>query len=145
MKQKVLFICIHNSARSQMAEAFLDTVCPEHFFAQSAGIEPGKLNPIVVQAMSESGIDISKNRTKAVADFLQRGECFDYVVTVCDETSAERCPVFPGPTRRLHWGFADPSSFTGTPEEKLARTREVRDTIKARIESWCGEMCGATA
>ena len=142
MKQKVLFVCIHNSARSQMAEAFLNAACPENFEAQSASIEPGKLNPVVVQAMSEAGIDISQNQTKAVADFLRRSEHFHYVITVCDETSAERCPVFPGVTTRLHWGFPDPSSFQGTPEEKLARTREVRDTIQARIESWCAEQCG---
>ena len=128
-----------------MAEAFLNLACPEHFVAQSAGIEPGKLNAVVVQAMRETGVDISRNKTKAVADFMQRGEPFDFVITVCDETSAERCPVFPGQTTRLHWGFPDPSAFTGTPEEKLARTREVRDTIKARVESWCVEMCGAAA
>ena len=95
--------------------------------------------------MRESGVDISRNTTKAVADFIQRGEPFDFVITVCDETSAERCPVFPGQTTRLHWGFPDPSAFTGTPEEKLARTREVRDTIKARVELWCVEMCEMTA
>lgn len=128
-----------------MAEAFLNAACPEHFAAQSAGIEPGKLNPVVVQAMQDIGIDISRHGTKAVAGFIERREPFDYVITVCDETSAERCPVFPGATKRLHWGFPDPSSFTGTPEEKLARTREVRDTIKARIEDWCLEMCGAAA
>ena len=145
MKQKVLFVCIHNSARSQMAEAFLNTACPETFEAQSAGIEPGKLNPIVVQAMQEAGIDISQNKTKAAFDFIKRGEHFHYVITVCDETSAERCPIFPGVAKRLHWGFPDPSSFQGTPGEKLARTREVRDTIKARIDSWCAERCAPLA
>jgi arsenate reductase (thioredoxin) len=143
VKKKVLFVCIHNSARSQMAEAFLNATCPDHFTAQSAGLEPGTLNPVVVQAMRETGIDISRNKTKAAVDFIQRGEAFHYVVTVCDETSAERCPVFPGAATRLHWAFPDPSSFSGTPEEKLARTREVRDTIKAKIEDWCAEMCGA--
>jgi len=128
-----------------MAEAFLNASCPEYFAAQSAGLEPGKLNPVVVQAMQEIGIDISQHKTKGVADFIKRRETFDYVITVCDETSAERCPVFPGATKRLHWGFPDPSSFGGTPEEKLARTRKVRDTIKARIEDWCAEMCGAAA
>src|SRR5437868_350927 len=101
-----------------MAEAFLNSICPEQFRAQSAGIEPGKLNPIVVEAMRESGIDISGNQTKSVASFLERNERFDYVITVCDETSAERCPVFPGTTQRLHWGFPDPSSFAGSAEEK---------------------------
>ena len=128
-----------------MAEAFLNLACPEHFVAQSAGIEPGKLNAVVVQAMNEVGVDISRHKTKAVADFIQRREAFDFVITVCDETSAERCPVFPGQTARLHWGFPDPSAFTGTLEDKLERTREVRDTIKARVESWCAEMCGAAA
>lgn len=141
MKMKVLFVCIHNSARSQMAEAFLNKVCPEQFSAQSAGIEPGRLNPVVVQAMQETGLDIAQNKTKAVFDFLRRGEHFHYIITVCDETSAERCPIFPGVTVRLHWSFPDPSSFAGTPEEKLARTREVRDMIKGQIESWCAEMC----
>lgn len=140
-KKKVLFVCIHNSARSQMAEAFLNDACPDYFSAQSAGIEPGKLNPVVVQAMQEAGIDISGNKTKAAFDFIKRGEHFHYVITVCDETSAERCPIFPGVTTRLHGGFPDPSAFTGTPEEKLARTREVRDTIKARIDAWCAELC----
>jgi arsenate reductase len=139
MKQKVLFVCIHNSARSQMAEALLNEICGDTFKAQSAGIEPGKLNPVVVEAMREVGIDISRNQTKAVATFLQQP--FDYVVTVCDETSAERCPVFPGKTKRLHWGFPDPSAFQGTHEDKLAGTRKVRDAIKAKIEAWCAEVC----
>ena len=139
MKKKVLFVCIHNSARSQMAEAFLTKTCGDTFEVHSAGIEPGKLNPVVVEAMREIGIDISRNQTKAVAGFLQ--EPFDYVVTVCDETSAERCPVFPGQTKRLHWGFPDPSSFQGTHEEKLAGTRQVRDAIRAKIEAWCAEVC----
>jgi arsenate reductase len=143
MKMKVLFVCIHNSARSQMAEAFLNQICSDEFEAHSAGIEPGKLNPIVVEAMEEIGIDISKNKTKSVSDML--GQKFSHVITVCDETSAERCPVFPGGTTRLHWGFPDPSSFSGTPEEKLARTREVRDTIKQRIEEWCAQVCPARA
>ena len=144
MKKNVLFVCIHNSARSQMAEAFLNHLCPEFFCAQSAGLEPGRLNPVVVQAMQEAGIDLSRNQTKAVAEFIQRHEPFDFVVTVCDETSAERCPVFPGRATRLHWGFPDPSAFTGTPEEKLARTRAVRDQIRTKIEAWCAQMCGAS-
>lgn len=142
-KMHVLFVCIHNSARSQMAEAFLNHVCGTEVEAHSAGIEPGKLNPIVVEAMEEVGIDISRNHTKAVMDMIKSGRHFAYVITVCDEASAERCPIFPGVTTRLHWGFPDPSSFQGTHEERLAKTREVRDTIKAKIEAWCSEMCGA--
>jgi len=141
MKKKVLFVCIHNSARSQMAEAFLNQKCGEEFEAHSAGIEPGKLNPVVVEAMKEIGIDISDNKTKAVFDYIKSGQIFAYVITVCDETSAERCPIFPGVTRRLHWGFPDPSAIQGTHEQKLVRTREIRDAIKAKIESWCAEAC----
>jgi len=144
-KQKALFVCIHNSARSQMAEAFLNQMCGEQFEALSAGIEPGKLNPVVVEAMQEIGIDISRNQTKSVSDVLKSGKTFAYVVTVCDETSAERCPVFPGPTRRLHWGFPDPSALQGSHEEKLARTREIRDMIKAKIDQWCEEICSPAA
>src|ERR1700761_8271846 len=135
MKTNVLFICIHNSARSQMAEAFLKQTCGEQFEVFSAGLEPGKLNPIVVEVMREIGIDISGNQTKAVFDMFKSGKTFQYVITVCDETSAERCPIFPGVTKRLHWSFADPSGFPGTPAEKLAKTREVRDTIKAQVET----------
>jgi arsenate reductase (thioredoxin) len=133
MKEKVLFVCIHNSARSQMAEAFLKKYGGSAFEVESAGIEPGILNPIVVDAMKEAGIDISKNRTKDVFDFLKQGKRFNYVVTVCDETSGERCPIFPGVLERLHWGLEDPSSFTGSYDEKLARTKKVRNEIEKRI------------
>jgi len=141
MKKRVLFVCIHNSARSQMAEAFLNQICGDIFEAHSAGLEPGKLNPIVVEAMKETGIDISGHATKSVADFVKSGRTWDYVITVCDETSAERCPVFPGGTARLHWGFPDPSGFPGSNEEKLSRTREVRDKIKSKVVAWCKAVC----
>jgi arsenate reductase len=143
MKQKVLFICVHNSARSQMAEAFLNEICCEHFEARSAGLEPGKLNPLAVEAMREIGIDISKNQTQSVADIFKTGELFACVITVCDESNAERCPVFPGVARRLHWSFPDPAALTGRQEERLAGTRKIRDQIRARIEIWCDEMCAA--
>lgn len=141
MKKKVLFVCIHNSARSQMAEAFLNQICGEFFEAHSAGIEPGKLNPIVVEAMREIGTDISGNKTKSVSEFLKSNKLFSYVITVCDETSAERCPIFPGVTTRLHWSFPDPSAFQGSHKEKLEKVREVRDAIKMKIEAWCDEVC----
>ena len=141
MKKKTLFVCIHNSARSQMAEAFLKQQRRDAFEVHSAGIEPGKLNPIVVEAMREVGIDISKNQTKSVTDFVKSGQSFAYVITVCDETSAERCPVFPGVTERLHWSFPDPSSFQGTWDARLAQTRKVRDLIKAKVSEWCKSVC----
>lgn len=140
-KKKVLFVCIHNSARSQMAEAWVNHLCSEVAVAESAGLEPGKLNPLVVEVMKEEGIDISGNATKAVLDLFAQGRRYDFVVTVCDQEAAERCPLFPGLTERLHWSFADPSSFTGTQEERLARTRTVRDAIKAQILKWCETAC----
>ena len=143
MKTTILFVCIHNSARSQMAEAFLNQMCSDQFEAYSAGIEPGKLNPIVVEAMQEIDIDISRNKTKTVSDMLQTGHKFAHVITVCDETNAQRCPFIPGLTSRLHWGFPDPSAFQGSHDDKLARTREIRDTIKAKIEEWCAQVCPA--
>jgi arsenate reductase len=141
MKKRVLFICIHNSARSQMAEAFLNKTCGDEFEAQSAGLEPGRLNPMVVQVMNEVGIDISEKPTRAVFDVFKSGVLFHYVITVCDEASAQRCPIFPGVTQRLQWGFPDPSQFQGTTEERLAQTRKVRDMIQNKIETWCLEMC----
>jgi arsenate reductase (thioredoxin) len=145
MKKEVLFVCIHNSARSQMAEAFLNEICGDHFQAHSAGLEPGKLNPIVVETMQEIGIDISGNPTKSVSDMLNAGKTFAYVITVCDETSAERCPIFPGISTRLHWGFPDTSALHGNRDDKLARTREIRDAIKDKIKEWCAEVCPAAA
>jgi arsenate reductase len=133
---KVLFVCIHNSARSQMAEAFLNQLAGDVFEAFSAGLEPGKLNPIVVEAMKEVGIDISGNKTKSVFEFYKKSERFNYVFTVCDEASGERCPIFPGIAKKIHWGFPDPSALAGTREEKLAKTREIRDLIKAKIEEF---------
>ncbi len=135
-KEKVLFVCIHNSARSQMAEAFLKQIGGDRFEPESAGMEPGILNSIVVESMKEIGIDISRNKTKDVFEFYKQGKMFSYVITVCDEASAERCPIFPGMANQLHWSFTDPSGFKGTSEEKLAQTRTVRDAIKKKIEEF---------
>ncbi len=134
--KKVLFVCIHNSARSQMAEAYLNALGSGRFEAKSAGIEPGKLNPVVVEAMRQDGIDISQNRVKSVQEFIDRGEKFDYLITVCDETAAERCPFVPGTGKRLHFGFPDPSVLTGSFEEKLAATIPIRDAIKRKIQEF---------
>ena len=141
MKQKVLFICVHNSARSQMAEAFLDEICGDQFEAHSAGLEPGKLNPLAVEAMREIGIDISQNKTQSVFDVFRSGELFAYAITVCDESSAQNCPIFAGVTKRLHWSFPDPAELAGAREERLAGTCRIRDEIRARIEMWCDEIC----
>jgi arsenate reductase len=141
MKKKVLFICVHNSARSQMAEAFLNDCCGDRFEAHSAGLEPGELNPLAVAAMREVGIDISHKRTRAVFDVFKSGQLFAYVITVCDETSAERCPTFPSAATPIHWSFSDPSALTGTYLERLQRTRQIRDDIRERVQMWCEEMC----
>lgn len=137
---KVLFICVHNSARSQMAEAFLNKYGGDKFIAESAGLEPGKLNPIVVDAMKEIGIDISANQTKGVFDFFKQGRRYHYVVTVCDEANAERCPIFPGVKETIHWSFKDPSALTGSYEEKLKGTRTIRDEIEKSVREWIAEM-----
>ena len=136
INQKVLFICIHNSARSQMAEEILRKLAGDRFTVESAGLEPGKLNPLAVEALKEFKIDIANKRTQKADDLSRAGKVYDYVITVCDESSAERCPTFPGRSKRLHWNFEDPSSFQGTWEEKLVKTKKVRDQIKGTIENW---------
>ena len=135
-KKKVLFVCIHNSARSQIAEAFLKKYGEDRFEVESAGLEPGTLNPVVVEAMKDAGIDISQNKTKSVFDFYKQGKQYDYVITVCDESQSERCPIFPGIAQKFHWGFPDPSGFAGSHKEKLKKTKEVRDQIEAKIKDW---------
>lgn len=135
-KQRVMFICIHNSGRSQMGEAFLRRYAGDRFEVHSAGIEAGTLNPLVVAAMAEKGIDMTGHFAKKAMDYVARGEKFDYVITVCDETNAERCPVFPGRAQRLHWGFPDPSALTGTADEKLLGIRPIRDAIEVKVQSW---------
>jgi len=134
MKKKVLFICTHNSARSQIAEGFLNTLYRSSYEAHSAGIEPTSVNPYAIKVMTEIGIDISTHHSKSMEEF--RGENFDYVVTVCDHAK-EACPFFPGEII-LHEGFDDPSEFTGTEDEILAEVRRVRDEIKGWIEKTFG-------
>ena len=136
---KVLFLCVHNSARSQMAEAFLKKHGGGRFEADSAGLEPGRLNPFVVRAMSEKGIDISNNPTKSVFDLFAAKMVFQVVVTVCSKEAAERCPIFPGLSEKLHWPFADPSTFVGTDDEVMEKVRQVRDQIEAAVRDFAAE------
>jgi len=138
---KILYICVHNSARSQMAEAFTNTLGREGKYrkdvsveAESAGFEPGQLNPVVVEVMKEIGIDISNNKSNSVFEFFKEGRLYDYVITVCDESNAEQCPIFPGVTARKHWSFKDPSALTGTKEEVKIEIRKIRDQIKEAVE-----------
>lgn len=137
---RVLFVCVQNSARSQMAEALANHLCGSEMQASSAGLEPGALNPLAVEAMREIGVEISARPTQSVFDLLRSGELFSYVITVCDESSAERCPIFAGITKRLHWSLADPGAFEGTQEKKLAKTRLVRDEIRGKIEELCRSL-----
>jgi arsenate reductase len=145
MTKKVLFICVHNSARSQMCEAFANQYAPDRIEARSAGLEPGELNPAVVEAMREVDIDISRNKTKSVFDLWKNGALFDFVIAVCDAEAAEKCPIFPGVTTRLHWNLPDPAALIGTHQERLEGTRKIRDQIRARVEMWCDEICGVEA
>jgi arsenate reductase len=139
-KARVLFICVHNSARSQMAEAFLKKFGCERFEAESAGLEPGVLNPLVVKAMGEIGIDISANPTRSVYGLLRQGRLYGWVITVCDESQAEACPIFPGVSRRQHWSFPDPAAFTGSEEEKLEKVRRLRERIAEKVREWLEEF-----
>jgi len=135
-KTRILFVCVHNSARSQMAAAWLNRLYRDRYEAESAGLSPGDLNPLAVQVMLESGIDISGNLTRDVFAVVDAGTPFDYVITVCDASSAERCPPVLGIAEQIQWEFDDPSGFTGTTEERLEQTRHVRDAIRTRIERW---------
>jgi arsenate reductase len=136
-KKKVLFICTHNSARSQMAEGFLKAHYPDRYEAYSAGTEPSSVNPFAVRVMQEIGIDISHHRAKGVSEFLDRE--IDYVVTVCDH-ARQTCPFFPGGKEVIHRGFEDPAAFNGSEEEKLDLFRRVRDEIRGWIEETFGEV-----
>jgi arsenate reductase len=135
-RTRILFVCIHNSARSQMAEAFVNTYFSDKFIAESAGLEPGTLNPLVVKSMAEVGIDISMNQAKDVFDFVKKGKFFNYVITVCDEASGQRCPIFPGALKRINWSFEDPSALTGTEEERIRKISLIRDSIKTKLEDF---------
>lgn len=123
-----------------MAEGIVNHFYGEEFTAESAGFEAGNLNPFAVKAMADIGIDISENNTKKVFDFFKEGRFYSYVITVCDEANAERCPIFPGVKNTLHWSFPDPSSFSGSDDEKLKKTIEVRDEIKAKIDTWIKDL-----
>jgi arsenate reductase len=141
-KIRVLFVCIHNSARSQMAAAYARALGGEDLAVESAGLEPGQLNPLAVRAMRLDGIEIGDATTQSVFDLFKASRRFDFVISVCDGAAAERCPVFPGVTNRLQWSFEDPSGFEGSDQERLAQTIVVRDAIKAKVSAWLEEARG---
>lgn len=129
-QHKILFICQHNSGRSQIAEAYLKKMAGEKFFVESAGLAPAKeINPLVVEVMQEDGIDLSENTPQSVFDLFKAGKIYDHVITVCNDSESQ-CPIFPGITKRWHLPFPDPAKAEGSREEQLARVREIRDAIK---------------
>ncbi len=138
-KIRVLFICVHNSGRSQMAEAFLNQMAGDRFHAESAGFRPTQINPLVAEAMAEIGLDLAQKETRSVFKLYQDGNLYDYVITVCEESAENQCPLFPGVTRRLNWPFDNPETLKGNHEEKLSQVKRIRDEIKSRIASWLTE------
>ena len=138
--RRVLVLCTHNSARSQMAEGILRALASDRFEVASAGTEATRVHPLAIRAMDEVGIDLRGHSSKTVDRLL--AEPWDYVITVCDGAN-ERCPVFPGRTTRLHWSFEDPSAATGSEDERLAVFRRVRDAIAARLREWVDERIPA--
>lgn len=144
-KQRILAICIHNSARSQMTEELLRRCAGDLAEVESAGIEPGSVNPVVVELLKEDGIDISAKKTQSVFELHRAGKSFDYVIAVCDPEAAERCPIFPAEKKRLHWPFDDPSARTRAMEgrpmsEKVEAIRPIRDSIREKVEAFCAEL-----
>jgi arsenate reductase len=138
-KIRVLFLCTGNSARSQMAEAWLNHLGGDRFKAYSAGLEPKGINPLTYEAMAEAGLDLAGQQSKGVEQYLGR-EAFDYVITLCDHAQ-DHCPTnFPGPGKRLHWSFEDPAAAEGGDEQRLSKFRTVRDSIAARISDWMAEL-----
>ena len=137
--QRVLFLCTGNSARSQIAEAFLRKYGGNQFEAHSAGLEPKGLNPFTIQVMQEVGIDVSQQQSKSVGTYLGK-VLFQYLITVCDDAD-KNCPsIWPGISKREHWSFKDPAAVIGTDEAKLAKFREVRDQIETRVKAWLLDM-----
>jgi arsenate reductase len=133
MKRRVLFLCTHNSARSQMAEGFLRALAGDRFEVSSAGTEATGVHPLAVKAMAEVGVDLSRHTSKTFDQLLDQP--WDYVITVCDAAN-EACPVFRGKVGRLHWSFQDPAQAAGTEEERLAVFRRVREEIRYRLADW---------
>jgi arsenate reductase (thioredoxin) len=139
MKKKVLFICIHNSARSQMAEEYLRLLDGDKYETESAGYKPEGINPLVIKVMKEEGIDLSNKRTQDIFDLVRASKFFGYVITVCERAKEEECPIFPGVPKRLYWNLENPEYFTGTEEEKTEKVRALRDKIKSLVTEFIRE------
>ena len=133
---KVLFVCVHNSARSQMAMTFLNDYGKDLFIAESAGLEKGTLNPYVIKSMAELGYDISKNETNEVFEYYKQGRSYSFVIKVCDEMNGQRCPIFPGALHEEYWNLPDPAAFKGTETEILKQVNDIRDEILKRVQAF---------
>jgi arsenate reductase (thioredoxin) len=143
-RTRVLFLCTGNSARSQMAEAFLRRYGGDRFEVHSAGLDPRGIDPLTVRVMQERGCDLSRHTSKGIKEYLGK-VLFQYLVTVCSEAE-KSCPtVWPGVSYRLHWLFEDPAAFEGSEEERLAKFREVRDQIERKVRDWVAEQSGTSA
>jgi arsenate reductase len=138
-KQRVLFLCTHNSARSQMAEGFLRSLAGDRFEVASAGTQATRVHPLAIRAMADVGIDLGTHTSKIVDALVEQP--WDYVITVCD-AAHEACPVFPKKSNRLHWSFEDPSQAVGGDDRRLAVFRRVRDQIRHRIADWIESQSG---
>lgn len=138
---RVLFVCVHNAARSRMAEALLRELGGPRFEVTSAGFEPREVNPLVVEALTGIGLSLPSTAAQpSVFELFKAGRHFHYVIGVCDEEHGQKCPLFPGVTQRIYWSFPDPATFTGSHGAKLARVIEVREALRARIESWLATL-----
>jgi arsenate reductase (thioredoxin) len=138
---KVLFLCVHNAARSRMAEALLGELGGPRFEVTSAGFEPREVNPLVEEALAEVGLRLPSTAPQpSVFDLFKAGRYFHYVVGVCDEEQGQKCPLFPGVTQRIYWSFPDPATFTGTHDERLSRVVQVREAIRARLQAWLSTL-----
>jgi arsenate reductase len=123
-----------------MAEAFLNSMAGDRFYAESAGLEPQEINPLVKEAMKEIGFDLENHRPDSVFEFFKEGRLYDFVITVCDEATEKKCPIFPGVQHRLHWPLPDPQALTGSREEKQEGISKIRDEIRSRLETWIQEV-----
>ncbi len=140
MKKKVLFICVHNAARSQIAEELLKKLGGDHFEVESAGFLPSTINPLVVEVMKEDGIDLTDKKTQSVFALAKAQKFYGYVITVCDRGQEAKCPVFPGTPKRIHWDLENPENFTGTHEEKIEKIRELKEQIKKLLIEFMGNL-----
>ena len=134
--RRILFVCIHNSGRSQMAEAFLNDLGSPEFVAESAGVEPRSINPDVVRVMQEVGYDLFGAQSDNIVDFFRQGRLYEQVIYVCERGTEQDCPVFPGVRQTLHWPYPDPAALAGDEAERLEALREIRDRIRERVEEW---------